>query len=101
MSEANSKTAGRRIYLAGLIKLENFIFPRFYFFVMDKYRFTYNLQTFRFSHCECEYGSFFGVNKQNDEKDPKYCRHVEAAREWLKEKGSTYLKDKKQQMRLK
>lgn len=91
---ADSKQTGRRMFLAGMVKLEQFNFPFFYFLVKS-YRCKYDIKKFTFSRCECVHGSFFGVNKPEER-----CKHEWACLEWIKENAQKTIKESKEQRKL-
>ena len=75
----STEKRGRRLYDAGGVELLFFNFPKVHLLVKKEHNITFNIKTFKFTDCTCEYGSFYGVNKPD-----KPCYHIEACREWIK-----------------
>ena len=93
---ADTKTQGKRIYLAGLVKLEIYKYPRLHFIVLNRYHCWYDLEKWEFGSCECVHGSLYGVKKPE-----QICRHKHAIIEWMRENGQKFLREERHQKKLK
>lgn len=85
MSFRSQQIQGKRIYENDGVLIEGITKTKVYFLVLNEYQVLYDMETFQFIHCTCEYGSLWKSEKEQE------CRHVQACKYWIRNELKNFL----------